>query len=635
MPKKTDRIKLKVIRVPAGGGAHRLYISRSYRDASGRSTTKNYACLGRDDAIAAREGRDAMEWAREQAALMEAKLNEGVPKEVSVRLRGERLPLGEGRPSVNVGYLFVQQALFDLGVGAECDRIQSQHRFGFDLKSVVAMLVAQRVLEPASKLSSYGNASKTLEGAAGFPLQAVYRALDYLAGHSDRIQRTVYRRSRRLVDRDCQAHYYDCTTFSFHSDRGDDDVLSPDGGEVAERGLRKEGYSKEGRRVPIVQMGLLSDIRGIPVACRVFPGDTSEKVTLVEMVELATKEFGIRRMVVCTDAAMSSHENRKYNDRDGRMFVTVCSRADMSAEQKEWAVSPDGWTDGRAGLKVESLDPDGCAGDAFLYKSTVVDYKGVKQCLVSVFSAEQRARKNALMQKALDGAEKAVRQSRGAALKQKYVKTTAVTADGEVADRSVAEVDYAKAEKEKEWNGFITLTSNIANGARAIMSSNAGRWVAEDCFRFSKTDIEAMPVFLSSPKRIVSHFLICELALCAFRVLRARVNHGLPEDWRFTEEELLKAIRGMDVHEIDEGLYVPAFTRSAITDRLQEQAHMPKQMDVRVMRKSDLMRNVKQSRKGYPGKQTPVPFDTPPVEYRSIREVEEEERKRKESEGKA
>ncbi len=79
-----------------------------------------------------------------------------------------------------------------------------------------------------------------------------------------------------------------------------------------------------------------------------------------------------------------------------------------------------------------------------------------------------------------------------------------------------------------------------------------------------KTDFAARPVYLQDENRIKAHFLICFLALLSYRVLEKKL------DYKYTCEEILETLRGMNFAEIQEQGFVPLYKRLKITDALHE-----------------------------------------------------------------
>src|SRR5690606_17795457 len=159
--------------------------------------------------------------------------------------------------------------------------------------------------------------------------QHIYRALDVLAEESDGIEEAVYKNSLKVVDRNTSILYYDCTNFYFEIEEAD--------------GLKQYGVSKENRPNPIVQMGLFMDGDGLPLAFVINPGNQNEQPTLKPLEKRIIKDFNLSKFVVCTDAGLSSRENRLYNSMGNRAFVTTQSIKKLKKHLKEWALDPEGW----------------------------------------------------------------------------------------------------------------------------------------------------------------------------------------------------------------------------------------------------------------------------------------------------
>ena len=99
----------------------------------------------------------------------------------------------------------------------------------------------------------------------------------------------------RNTDRDQSLVYYDVTNYFFECD--------PDEG-----GLRRKGVSKEHRPNPIVQMGLLQDAEGVPIAYDLFEGNTNDCETLLPVLK-RRRERGLGRVVVVADKGMNCSDN--------------------------------------------------------------------------------------------------------------------------------------------------------------------------------------------------------------------------------------------------------------------------------------------------------------------------------------
>lgn len=190
------------------------------------------------------------------------------------------------------------------------------------------MLIYTRILYPGSKRSSLEDAGKFFEQPE-CTIEQVYRALSPLAEEFNEIQADVYKRSLKLGKRNTGVVYYDLTNYFFEWEE--------------EGGLVQFDHCKEGRPLPIGQMGLFMDHDGFPLAMCIEPGNKAETSTLKSMEEILKDKFGLSKLVVCTDGGLSSYENRKNNSVGDRSFITVQSLKKLKRNLQEWALDSDGW----------------------------------------------------------------------------------------------------------------------------------------------------------------------------------------------------------------------------------------------------------------------------------------------------
>ena len=282
------------------------YVQKSYRKEDGKVATKNVERLGTLAELKSRFGEtDPIGEAKKYIADLTAAEKEANKKVLVEYSPTALIEKGEQR-SYNGGYLFLQKIYYELGLDYICKKIEKKHKNQYDLNEILSMLLYTRVLYPGSKRSSLEDAKRFLEQPKA-DIHQVYRALSVLAEEMDSIQADVYKRSLRMGKRNTQVIYYDCTNYFFEWEE--------------EKGLVQYGHCKEGRPLPIVQMGLFMDMDGIPLAMCINPGNTAETVTLKPLEEKLKENFGISKVVVCTDAGLSSYENRK-NDSIGKHIGT-------------------------------------------------------------------------------------------------------------------------------------------------------------------------------------------------------------------------------------------------------------------------------------------------------------------------
>ncbi len=267
-------------------------------------------------------GQDPYAWAKNYIAELNKKEKEE-SLNVMVKYSPTKLIDKDKQVSFNGGYLFLQKIYHELGLQNICAHISERHKFTFDLDSILSRLLYGRIIFPGSKLSTHNLASTFLE-PPNFELQHIYRALEVISKESDFIQSELYKNSLKYSKRNTGILYYDCTNYFFETEQ--------------EHGLKQYGYSKEHRPNPIVQMGLFMDGDGIPLAFNITKGNTNEQITLKPLEQKILDDFKLSKFVVCTDAGLASTDNRKFNDKGDRAFITTQSIKKLKKHLKEWAL---------------------------------------------------------------------------------------------------------------------------------------------------------------------------------------------------------------------------------------------------------------------------------------------------------
>jgi len=502
-------------------------------------------------------GQDPYEWAEEYIAELNKQEKENKRKIMVPYSPNKLIPKDEQR-SFNGGYLFLQKIYYQLKLNNICNKISEKYKFSFDLNEILSRLLYARILFPASKLATHKLSRHFLEQPV-FDVQHIYRALEVIAKESDFIQSEVYNNSRSIQKRNAGVLFYDCTNYFFEIEQ--------------ESGLKQYGYSKEHRPNPIVQMGLFIDSDGIPLAFDIHTGNTNEQVTLRPLEQKILKDFGLSRIVVCTDAGLASNDNRKFNDKEDRAFITTQSVKKLKKHLREWALSPDGWRlpGKKKTYDIGNLDETETEGfDNIYYKQRWINEDGLEQKLIVTYSIKYRDYQRKIRNSQIERAKKLI-STNPAKLKKanqndykRFVKKMSVTKDGEVAGKDIYSLDTAVIAGEEVFDGFYAVCTNLEDDASAIISVNRRRWEIEECFRIMKSEFKARPVYLSRDDRIKAHFTTCFLALLIYRFLEKKL-----ED-KFTCSEIIQGLVDMNFFELKGEGYTPSYTRTDFTDSLHD-----------------------------------------------------------------
>lgn len=573
------------INISKSKNAEQIYIIHSFRDKNGKNTSKIFKKLGSMEKLLPLYGNDrnkVIEWAKEEARLA----TEAYKKEnesISIEFHPNRLIKFGDKRNFNCGYLFLQAICRDLRLDNICRNIKNRHDYEFNLLNIFQNLIYERVIHPASKKNSFEFAHTLLEQPK-YDLHHVYRALSILAQESDYIQSEVYRNSNFIHNRNTKVLYYDCTNYFFEIEEADD--------------MRKYGQGKDHKPTPIVGMGLFMDADGIPLAFDIYPGNQNEQLTLKPLEEKVIKEFECSQFIACTDAGLASKKNKMMNHIGGRNFVVTQSLKKLKAKEREIALNPTQFrkVGGYKFVDISKLDEtDKEVFETVYYKEIPLDDSKTDETLIVTYSPKYKAYQRSIRQQQLDRAKKLI--ENGDKLKKerrnpndpaRFVKKTAITDNGEVAEQTIYELNQEMIQKEEMYDGFYAVTTDLDCDVSEVIRINKQRWQIEECFRIMKTDFEARPVYLQREDRIKAHFLICFLALLVYRLLENKLNK------EYTVSEITNTLRTMEVTKIEEYGYIPSYERTKLTDKLHELFGF--RTDTEIIKKSKMRNIIKQSK---------------------------------------
>lgn len=543
------------LNIKKSGNFTYLYAVKSFRDNNGKYGAKTIEKFGTIEELREKlNGEDPIEWAKAKVLEM-TKAEKEEKKSIVVNLSPTLLLNKDTQNSYNGGFLFLQKIYYDLGLHTICKNISDKYEFEYDLNSILSRLIYSRILYPGSKLATCDISKKYIEQPK-FDLHQVYRALSVLAEEGDNIQAAVYKNSLKTLERRTGVVYYDCTNYFFETEEAE--------------GLKQYGVSKEHRPSPIVQMGLFMDADGIPLAFDINPGNTNEQTTLRPLQKKLKDNFDLSKMIVCTDAGLSSLENRKFNNVGARNFITTQSIKMLKGHIKEWALSSKGWSilGSDALFNIDELDENIDYSNTTFYKERWINENGLEQRIIVTFSLKylrfsRRKRANQIARAAnrINNNPSKINSKRSTDFKR-FIEQTNCTEEGELATINSYSLDEKRIAEEEQYDGFYAVCTNLEDDAREIVKINHRRWEIEESFRIMKTEFKARPVFLKRDDRIKAHFLTCFLSLLIFRILEKKTEN------KYSPHTLVTTLADMNFTNITAEGFMPIYTRNSLTDEL-------------------------------------------------------------------
>lgn len=536
-----------------------VYIMHSYRKPDGKTSSKVFRKLGKLDELLTRffnNEEELMTWAKQEAA-KDTELYSAESSNVSLTFsQTSYITMNEER-SFNIGYLFLQKICANLNLKNICRNISGRYDYTYNLEAILTDLVYSRIISPSSKLSSYSFCNTLLE-APKYSLQNVYRSLSVMAKESYYIQEELYRNSNFILPRNNKILYYDCTNYYFEIEE--------------EYGDKCYGKSKENRPNPIVTMGLFMDADGIPLAFDIFPGNKNEQTTLKPLESKIIQDFGCNEFIFCSDAGLGSKNNRYLNSLGNRAYVITHSIKKMKKDDQELALSPKNFKKIGSNklIDISTLDEtDETIFNTIFYKEIPVVNGDLDEILIVTYSPKYKAYQRKIRNRQIERAEIKIsssekkRKSKTQNDSTRFIKETSVTLDGEIADKTVYEIDIEKINKEAKYDGFYAVITNLDDDVSEIIKINKRRWEIEENFRIMKTEFEARPVYVRRDDRIKAHFLTCYISLLVYRILEKILDN------KYTCEEILSTLKSMNMTLLSKNSgYTPSYKRTELTDVL-------------------------------------------------------------------
>ena len=538
-----------------------VYIYRSFRKENGQSSSHIYKKLGKYNTLLNQFDGDAdrlMAWAKNEAK-KETELYNQKNGKVSVDFsQGACIAKNEQR-LFNSGYLFLQSLVTELRLDKICRSIKRRYKYQYDLHAVFTVLIYARILHPSSKRESY-EYCKTLLEPPKYHLQDVYRALSVIAAESDFIQSELYQNSNFVHPRNKKILYYDCTNFYFEIEQEDE--------------LRKYGKSKEHRPNPIVTMGLFMDADGIPLSFDIFPGNQNEQTTLKPLEQKIIRDFNCSEFIFCSDSGLGSLNNRRFNSFSHRAYVITHSLKKMKEEERKAAMNPAQFR--KIGspkfIDLRTLDEtDEEIYNSVYYKEYPLITGDMDETLIITYSPKYAAYQRTIREGQVERAQKILhapgkkRKGKNPNDPMRFVKATTVTDDGEIAEKTVYDLDREQIEKEAMYDGFYAVVTNLEGDVGEIIRINQQRWEIEENFRIMKEELGSRPAFVRREDRIKAHFMTCYISLIVYRLLEKKVGE------EFTCDQIIQTLRYMNMTLINTaGGYIPSYTRTELTDTLHQ-----------------------------------------------------------------
>ncbi len=430
-----------------------------------------------------------------------------------------------------------------LGIGTAIRRVADGRRLDAGaVERVVFALVAQRALEPASKLAATRWIAErvAISGCPGFSDDAAYRAMDFLLEALNEIASAIFSSVAHLLNLDVDIVFVDTTSTYWEVEVADelaelgDPVDDDEQTNPTEAGTRAFGHSKDARDdLPQVVIAMAVTRDGVPVRCWTFPGNTAD-TAIIRTVKDDLDGWGLRRLVWVADRGFASAANRAYLTRGGGHYIHAeklrhtnheaaaalaragrYHRVGENLRVKEVQVAPGGDGDGDAGTRAQRFvichNPEAAERDAAVRDRLVEHLRG----LIDGSDTWSASRRDELVG--------SLRTKPGL---RRYLRRT---------KNGLLRINQAAIKREAHLDGkWLLRTSDLTLSTQDLAAAYKQLVAVEAGWRDMKGALRLRPVFHHREDRIRAHVQLCWLALLLIRV----AENATSDTWRNLRHEL-------------------------------------------------------------------------------------------------
>jgi len=444
---------------------------------------------------------------------------------------------------INYGMLVLSKLYHELAIHYFVDNRRRYTKASFNHNMILQMLVYGRILFPDSKLQTWHKRTRLI-GDMSFSEDDVYRSFPFFAKHKTALVRHLHKRVSELYGRDTTLMYYDVTNYYWESDKEDN--------------LRKRGVSKEKRKRPIVQMGLLMDSDSIPINYSLFAGNTHDSLTLSPVMGEVSEELGSSNVIYVADKGLMSGENRAeiIINRGGYVISNSVRGSAIDKQTRKWLLDQKDYTvlqDSQYMYKSRLQPIKIWVQDRSTAKNKQVELNEVQ---VVYWSRKYQQRARHERAKAIEKALKYGTTLNNHAANKYFSKEAFDPKTGQVVqDVELGRyLDEQKIRLDEQLDGYYMICTNVVGlqegqapfkgtsrfrkdnllelnrvvGALDIIEMYRGLWRIEETFKITKSQLKARPAFVRKEQSIEAHFLTCFLALLLLRLLEKRLDGQIP-----------------------------------------------------------------------------------------------------------
>lgn len=382
--------------------------------------------------------------------------------------------------------------------------IYSRLGFGEYKDEVLKDLIIARIFAPSSKNEAKELLFDFFERK--YSIKTIYRHLKntFDDKFKEFIQKKLINFVKDELGDSLRLILYDITTLYFDSQ--------------AKVGLKDFGFSKDHRPADTqVVVGLIVNKDGFPLYFDVFKGNTFEGHTFLVTIEKIIKLLNNPKIIVVADSAMLSKINIEDLDKRNIGFIVGARISNLPVTLIN-----------KISKRLNKKDK----------KASFFDYSSFR--LVCQYLTTRANKDRSDRQKQVLKAQNAINKPSGVTSRFRFLKKS----DGE--KYVINQELILKSEKLEGIKGYITNTKLTK---KEIIEKYHNLWKIENCFRVTKSDLEARPIFHHLDETIKAHLAIVFAGLAITRFIEIKTNLSIKKVIKTISKVLTHKIKNIKTNE--------------------------------------------------------------------------------------
>jgi hypothetical protein len=486
-------VRTKIVKV-AGRTYEYLQVVESYRE-DGNTRQRVVKSLGRRDQIDPRMIEALIGSLRRYFPTGDGK-SPGLPTTIE---SPDDVEVLESR---RFGDVFALRRLWgELGLQAIFEDLSRSREFQFSVADAIFTMVANRAIDPRSKLDTieWARLDVLLPESAGLNESHLYRTLTWLDEVKGDAEKRIFAEVVKPRSLEAQLVLYDTSPVHFETDAGP---------ALAEHGRP----SRAPRAEKIVLVAMVTTFDGWPIYHHVFPGSTADVSTVEPVLKALHEDFKIGRVVVIADNGMVSKKTLALLDQLGFDYILAMKLKQGTKEVNESVL-------GRPG-RYRPVDPN------LRVKEVVIEGRRYVMCHNPDEERRDLARRMSILEKLRSELEGGVSWTSEGGIKiranaafRRYITP------GRGEQKGLITISERRVKEDARYDGkWVVRTSKQDLPPEDIACLFKREGEIEHDWRDLKSVLGLRPVRHRKGENVRGHVFVCVLAKILLRELERRID---------------------------------------------------------------------------------------------------------------